>query len=93
MSRLPHFVDSPFTDGGQGVNLRRWPAGLSPRKIPGTDFYYRLSRPHGHIAAARIRSFEQRNDLIGNRTRDIPACSIVPQPTMLLRDIEFILYL
>jgi hypothetical protein len=23
------------------------------------------------------------NDLIGNRTRDLPACSIVPQPTTL----------
>jgi hypothetical protein len=23
------------------------------------------------------------NDLIGNRTGDLPACSIVPQPTML----------
>jgi hypothetical protein len=25
------------------------------------------------------------NDLIGNRTRDLPACSIVPQPTTLPR--------
>jgi hypothetical protein len=25
------------------------------------------------------------NDLIGNRTRDLPACSIVPQPITLLR--------
>jgi hypothetical protein len=24
------------------------------------------------------------NDLIGTRTRDLPACSIVPQPTTLL---------
>jgi hypothetical protein len=23
------------------------------------------------------------NDLIGNRARDIPACTVVPQPTML----------
>jgi hypothetical protein len=23
------------------------------------------------------------NDLIGNRTRDLPACSIVPEPAML----------
>jgi hypothetical protein len=31
----------------------------------------------------RIRSIEKSNDLIGNRT--LPACSTVPQPTMLPR--------
>jgi hypothetical protein len=30
-----------------------------------------------------IRSIEQYSDLIGNRTRDLLACSIVPQPTAL----------
>jgi hypothetical protein len=32
-----------------------------------------------------IRSIEKFNDLIGNPTRDLPACSIVPQPTTLPR--------
>jgi hypothetical protein len=32
-----------------------------------------------------IRSIEKSNELIGNRTRDLPACSIVPQPTTLPR--------
>jgi hypothetical protein len=43
---------------------------------------YRLSQPQGHSAAGRIRirSTEKSNDLIGIRTRDLPACSIVPQP-------------
>jgi hypothetical protein len=41
--------------------------------------------PQGHSAAGRIRSTEKSNDLIGNRTRDLPACSIVPQPTTLPR--------
>jgi hypothetical protein len=36
-----------------------------------------------HIAAGRIRSIEKSNDIIGNQTRDLPACSIVPQPTAL----------
>jgi hypothetical protein len=27
------------------------------------------------------------SDLIGNRTRDLPACNIVPQPTTLPRDL------
>jgi hypothetical protein len=33
--------------------------------------------------AGRIRSIEKSND-IGNRTRDLLACSIVPQPPTLL---------
>jgi hypothetical protein len=41
-----------------------------------------MSRPLGHSAAGRIRSIEKSND-IGNRTRDFPACSIVPQAIML----------
>jgi hypothetical protein len=39
--------------------------------------------PQGHSAAGRIRSVEKSSELIGNRTCDLLACSIVPQPTML----------
>ena len=35
----------------------------------------------GHIAAGRIMSMKNSNDTIGNRTRDLPASSAVPQPT------------
>jgi hypothetical protein len=77
-SRLPHFLDNRLTDGGDAVSLmRRSP--FVPRKIPGTHFYYRLSRPQGHNADGRIRSIEKSNYLIGNRTRDLLACSIVPE--------------
>jgi hypothetical protein len=44
-----------------------------------------LSGPKGHSAAGRIRSIEKSNDLIGTRTRDLPACSIEHQPTTLPR--------
>jgi hypothetical protein len=39
----------------------------------------------GHSAAGKIRSIEKKksNDLIGNRTRGLPACNIVSQPTTL----------
>jgi hypothetical protein len=60
---------------------------LPRRKIPGTHFCKRLSGSQGHSAAGRIRSIEESNDLIGKRTRDLPVCSIVPQPTMLPRNI------
>jgi hypothetical protein len=64
------------------VRLSALPAGrpLSPRKIPGTHFCQRLGRPQGHRADGRIRSIEIIH-LIGSRSRDLLACSIVPQPT------------
>jgi hypothetical protein len=42
-----------------------------------------VSRPQGHSAPGKIRSIEKSNDLIGDRTRDLMAFSIVPQPTTL----------
>jgi hypothetical protein len=54
---------------------------LPPGRIPGTDFCYRLSRPQGHNATGRIKSLKNSSDSIRNRTRDLPACSPVPQPT------------
>jgi hypothetical protein len=54
------------------------------RKVPGTHFSSRLSRPQGHSVAGSIKSIEKSSDLIRNRTYDLPACTIVPQPTMLL---------
>jgi hypothetical protein len=47
----------------------------TPRKIPGTHFYYRLSRTQAHSEAGWIRSIKKSNDLTGNRTRDLPAFS------------------
>jgi hypothetical protein len=44
----------------------------------------RLSRPQGHSVTGSIRSIEKSND-IGNRTLDLPTCSVVPQPTTLPR--------
>jgi hypothetical protein len=41
--------------------------------------------------AGRIRSTEKSNDLIGNRTRDLPACGIVLQPTIIPRAIIIIM--
>jgi hypothetical protein len=38
---------------------------------------------HSRSAAGRITSIKKSSDFIGNRTRDLPACTIVPQPTTL----------
>jgi hypothetical protein len=45
----------------------------------------RLSRPQGHSAAGKVSSIEKIH-LIWTRTRGFPACSIVLEPTTLLRD-------
>jgi hypothetical protein len=70
---------------GSQVTLRLsallcWPP-FTPRKIPGTLFCWRLSRPQDSSATGKIRSIENSNDLIGNRTRHLTDCSIVSQPT------------
>jgi len=54
-----------------------YPAG----NIPGTHFCWRLSHPRGHSAAGRIMSMKNSSDTIGNSSRELPACSAVPQPT------------
>jgi hypothetical protein len=52
---------------------------LLHRKIPGTHFCQRLSQPQGTV---RLQGHD---DLIGNRNRDLPACSTVPQRTAIPR--------
>jgi hypothetical protein len=65
--------------------LRAGRPPFTPRKIPVTRFCQKLSRPQSYITAGWIRSIAKSNDLIGYPTRDLPACSIVPQPTTLPR--------
>jgi hypothetical protein len=66
--------------GGKGVSRTHRPT-LPPGNIPGTHFCYRLSRPQGHSGAERIMSIKNSNVTIRDRTRDLPTCSTVPQPT------------
>jgi len=69
-------------EGGKVVSPTHRPS-LLPGNIPGTHFCYKLSQPQGHSAAGRIISMKNSNDIIGNRTRELPTCSAVPQPTAL----------
>ena len=83
--RIPGGSDSQISrqsahEGGKVVRPMHRPP-LPPGNIPGTHFCYRLSQPQGHSAAGRIMSMKNSNDTIGNRTRDLPACSAVLQPT------------
>ena len=70
-------------EGGKVVSLTHRPP-LLPGNIPGTHFRLRLSQPQGHSAAGRIMTMQNSSDTVRNRTRDLPACSSVPQPTACL---------
>ena len=81
--RLPcSHISRRSAHGGGNVSLT-YRETLPPGNIPGTHLYWRLSRHQGHSAAGRIMSMKNSNDTIGNRTRDLQACSPVPQPTAL----------
>jgi hypothetical protein len=41
--------------------------------------------PRAIVRLEGLGQFKERNDLVRNRTRQLPACSTVPQPTTLLR--------
>jgi hypothetical protein len=74
--RFSHFLYNRLIDRGEVVSLNRLPS-ITPRKIPGTHFCQRLSRPQGHSAAGRIKSIEKSNDLIRDRTCNLWASSTV----------------
>ena len=52
----------------------------------GAYFCSRLSRSQGHSTAGRIKSIKKSNEPFGNRTRDLPTCSAVPQLTEQCKD-------
>ena len=71
-------------EGGKVVSpMHRLP--LPPGNIPGIHFCWRLSQPQGHSVPGRIMSVTNSSDTAGNRTRDLPTCSAVPQPAVPLR--------
>ena len=79
-SSSSHISKKSAHEGGKFVSRTQRPP-LPPGNIPATHFCYRLSEPQGHSAAGRIVSKKNFGDTIGNRTRDLLACSAVLQPT------------
>ena len=76
----PRISIQPAHAGGKIVSPTHRPP-LPPGKIPGTNSYQRLSRPQEPSAAGRIKSMQNSEDPVRNQTRDLPACSALPQPT------------
>jgi hypothetical protein len=57
---MPHLLDNRFTDDGEVICLT--PAVLyTPKRISGTLFYWRLSRPQGHSALEELCRYIEKN--------------------------------
>jgi hypothetical protein len=82
-SRLPHFVDNRLTDGGKVVNIMRRPP-FTPQEYSWYSFLLEAVDPRAIVRLGGLGQLKN-HDLTGNRTRDLPDCSIVPQPTTLPR--------
>jgi hypothetical protein len=61
------------------------PADLYPQEDSWYSFLSEAESTPGDTAGGRIRSIEKSNDLVGNRTRELQTCSVVPQPITLPR--------
>jgi len=77
-------VEVPIFQGNRHMKMVRLSALrtgrlYSPGNIPATHFYKRLSQPQSHNAVGRIMSMKNSNDILGNRTCDLPACGAVFQ--------------
>jgi hypothetical protein len=81
ISRLAHLLDSNLKNGAE-VSLTSQPP-FTPRKMPDIRFCWKLGRTRGHSAVRRSRLIEKFNDLNGNWTHNLPACSIVSQASTL----------
>jgi hypothetical protein len=77
MLRIPHCLDNRLIDGDETVSPTHRPHS-TPQKhnfsASRTHSCYRLSKPQG------LERQEKFISLIGSRTRDLPACGIVPYP-------------
>jgi hypothetical protein len=65
---------------GKVVSPTHWPP-LPRRKDPWYSYLLETSQPQGPSATEEIESMKDSTDPIGNRTRDLPICGAVPQPT------------
>jgi hypothetical protein len=67
-------VEAPWFQDKRHITAVRLSALCNGRLYPPGNI------PQGHTAAGRIMSLNNSTDTIGNRTRDLPACSAVTQP-------------
>jgi hypothetical protein len=83
MLRIPHCLDNRLTDGGKVVGLTHRPRS-APQKhyfsASRTHFSWSLSKPQGRVWLEGLGKLRKFIHLIRSGTRDLLACSKVPQP-------------
>jgi hypothetical protein len=79
----PHFLDNRLTDGSE-VSLAPAARPLPPRRFLVLSFVRGWVDPRATVRReGLLTSIEKSNYLMGNRNRDLSACSTVPQETTL----------
>jgi hypothetical protein len=87
MLRIPLVcLDNRKRDGGKVVSPMHQQRS-TPQKhyfsVSGTYFCQRLRKPQDVVRLEGLSKLKKFNHLIGFRTHNLPACSTMPQPTML----------
>jgi hypothetical protein len=70
-------------DAGKVVSVTLWPCSTPPETfffVSGTHIYKKLSKLQGLVQLEGLGQLTKFSYLVRSRTRDLPACSIVPQP-------------
>jgi hypothetical protein len=84
-------LDSRLTDGSKFVSLTRRPP-FTPQKDSWYSVLLEAESTPGLCVRLEELDILKKVHLIGTWTRDLPACSIAPQPTTLPRVLPFFLY-
>jgi hypothetical protein len=83
MLSVPHYLDNRLTDSGNVVSPTHRPHFSSQKhyfSASDTNFFYRLGEPQGPVRPEGLGELEKIH-LIGSRTRDLQACSLLPLPS------------
>jgi hypothetical protein len=86
MLRILHFLDSQLTDGGEIASLTHRPRFTPQKHLLLFTFVRGQVNPRATVRLEGLPQPKQLMYLIEPLTRDLPACSTVPEPTALPRD-------
>jgi hypothetical protein len=78
MLKIPQCLNNGHIDDGEAVNLTR-PSRSTPRNIFWYLFLLETVNPRTIMLLEGLSELQKVNGLIGSRTDDLPACSVVSQ--------------
>jgi hypothetical protein len=71
MLRIRHCLDNGLTDGGKVVSLTHWPSSTPQGYFFLFLIFFSVS---GLLRTEGLGKLKKLSDLLGSRTRDLPAC-------------------